>query len=320
MHRDTAPAPVKAPALKPGNTVAVVAPASPPDPASLDSGVRFLREAGFRVLLGRHILDRQGYLAGSDTDRASDFNSMICNPDVRAIFCSRGGYGSARIAGHIDYQALRNDPKIIIGFSDITLLLAAVWRTCNLITFHGPLTGDAHTSKWSHLHLLHQVTGKAGNRFMWPTPAHSACSPRWIAPPTSSTVTGRLFGGCLSLLVTLPGTPWDLNESSPILFFEDIGEAPYRIDRMLTHLLHAGWFSRSQAVLTGSFKNCVQHCDDPEPTPDTETLVHGFLESVPIPFMTGLPFGHGSHNFTIPFGCLVEAGPEGVVQLENTVS
>lgn len=320
MHRDTASAPLKAPALKPGQTVAIVAPASPPDPASLDSGVRFLTEAGFRVRLGTHLLDRQGYLAGIDADRAADFNSMIRDPDVRAIFCSRGGYGSARIAPHIDYQALRNDPKIIVGFSDITLLLAAVWRFCRLITFHGPLTGGAQLSKWSHHHLLRQVTGQTGNQFKWPNPGPTTCTPRWTAPPGTQTVTGRLFGGCLSLLVTLPGTPWDLSTSAPILFIEDIGEAPFRIDRMLTHLLNAGWFSRAQAILTGSFSNCVQRRDDPEPTPDTETLVHGFLESLHKPFMTGLPFGHGLHNFTIPFGSLVEAGPEGIVQLEKAVS
>lgn len=315
MNRDSALTPLKASALKPGDTVAVVAPASPPNPVFLDSGVRFLEEAGYRVVFGKHLLDRQGYLAGSDSDRASDFNAMIHDRDVRAIFCARGGYGTARIAPLIDYDHLREDPKIIVGFSDITLLLAAIWRNCRLITFHGPLMSDPTTSKWSLQHMLSQLTGSIDPQ--WPISEIGKAA--WTAPFGRNNVVGRLFGGCLSILATLPGTPWNPDFSTSIFFIEEIGEAPYRIDRMLTHLLNAGWFINVRAVLTGTFKNCVQRLDDPEPTPDTETLLHDFLTLLQIPFMTGLPFGHDTHNLTIPFGGLIEAGPEGVFQLEKAV-
>ena len=315
MNRDSALIPLKASALKPGDTVAIVAPASPPDPVSLDSGVRFLQEAGYRVIFGRHLFDRQGYLAGSDSDRASDFNNMIQNPAVRAIFCARGGYGTARIARFIDYDSLRADPKIIVGFSDITLLLAAIWQNCKLITFHGPVMSDSTTSKWSLKQMLNQLTGNIDP--VWPTPEFH--QPLLTATPEQTPIVGRLFGGCLSILVTLPGTPWNPDSSSSIFFIEEIGEAPYRIDRMLTHLFNAGWFQNAQAVLAGSFKNCVQRSDDPEPTPDTETLVQSFLTSLGIPFISGLPFGHDSHNFTIPFGGLIEVGPQGIIQLESYV-
>jgi muramoyltetrapeptide carboxypeptidase len=310
--------PVKAPALKPGNTVAIAAPASPPNPVYLDSGVRFLKECGFNVRFGRSLWNRHGYLAGSDADRAADFNEMLRNPDIRAVFCARGGYGSARIVRAIDFAALRNDPKLIVGFSDITFLLAALWHECGLIGFHGPLMADRNCSLWSLRYLEKQITGTIDENFIWPMPNKN---PRLQYHGTTGyTVKGRLFGGCLSLLSTLAGTPWSIDSDTGILILEDIGEAPYRIDRMLTHLELAGWYRSVKMVLAGYFSKCVQRHDDPEPTPDASTVITEFMISRNIPVISSVPFGHDADNFTIPFGSLIEAGPNGIVQLERGVS
>ena len=309
--------PVKAQALKPGDTVALVAPASPPNPEYLDSGVRFLTECGFKIRFGRHLLKRTGYLAGSDTERADDFNQMLRDPNIRGIFCARGGYGSARILRSIDFETLTNDPKVIVGFSDITLLLAAIWHECGLIGFHGPLMASGHCSQWSYQNLQKQITGAIELPFSWPLPDNTA--QLVYIGNANHPVQGRLFGGCLSLLSTLAGTPWAIKPDTSILFLEDVGEAPYRIDRMVTHLELAGWFQSVEFVLGGQFTNCIQRSDDSEPTPDTQTVLTDFMTSRNIPLLLSLPFGHHADNFTIPMGCLVEAGPSGITQLESCV-
>ncbi|MBN1879911.1 LD-carboxypeptidase [bacterium] len=312
--------PLKAPALRPGDTVAIVAPAGPPDHTSLNRGVRFLENSGFRVIIANHVIDRNGYLAGTDADRTNDFNSMLKRQDVRAIFCARGGYGSARIVRDLDFAALRKDPKIIVGFSDITTILAAVWAECRLITFHGPLATSLGRSPWTDTHLLTQISGQSGATHPWPQTADPSNPGRMQTFNMSQPVEGRLFGGCLSLLVTLTGTPWDLQDQSPILFFEEISEAPYRIDRMLTHLRNAQWFSKARGLLSGQFINCIQRPDDPEPTPATNDIVRSILTSQSLPVITNLPFGHGPSALTIPFGALVQIDHSGVRQIESVVA
>lgn len=312
--------PLKAPALKPGDTVAVVAPAGPPDPILLERGVRFLRANGFKVLTGRHILERTGYLAGHDDQRADDFNTMLQSRDVRAIFCARGGYGSARIVDILDFGTLRKDPKIIVGFSDITTILAAVWKECRLITFHGPMVGSLPMSAWTSSQLLDQITGRNKAFHRWPDPPETGSDPRRLNTAAGHTVTeGRLFGGCLSLLTTLTGTPWDIDDATQILFMEDIGEAPYRIDRMLTHLRNAGWFQHVQAVIAGDFTRCIQRPDDPEPTPETIDVIRTFLDRNHLPAIFNLHFGHGGPALTIPFGGHVRIEGSEIFQTELMV-
>jgi muramoyltetrapeptide carboxypeptidase len=300
--------------LKKGQDVCIVAPAGPPDPAMLERGVRFLSDAGFNVKIGRHVLDRRGYLAGSDDMRIEDFNVALRDPDVRGIFCARGGYGCARIVSKLDFDAVRRDPKIIAGYSDITTFLAAFWSECRLHTFHGPLIGSQKASDWSYRQLLVQIT-KPELPFVWPVPPDF--------PPHSVIRTGnaqgRMIGGCLSILCSLSGTPFHPKTDDTIFFTEEVGEAPYRIDRMLFHLKNSGWFASTSGFLFGQFNQCIQRNDDPEPSLTIDEIIHDVLFDTHGPILTGVPFGHGYHNFTIPFGCKCLIDHHQIIQLESGV-
>ncbi|MBN1356277.1 LD-carboxypeptidase [bacterium] len=314
MSGKTPREPVKPLRLRPGDRVCICAPAGPPDPDKLNRGIRTLRDAGFTVEVGTHCLDRQGYLAGPDDMRADDFNRAVRNPDIRAIFCARGGYGSARIVDAIDYDALRRDPKIIAGFSDITSILMAIWRRCRLISFHGPNAGGFRPDDWSTRRLFEQImTPRSG--FDWPLPPGH---PR----PTvirSGMGSGRIIGGCLSILSTIAGTPDQLDLSEHILFVEEVGEAPYRIDRHLIHLQNAGWFDGLHGLLFGQFTRCLQRPEDPEPTIGVDDILARQFGNAPHPVVTGLPVGHGDHNFTIPIGCTVSVDGDTIRQEEPGV-
>jgi muramoyltetrapeptide carboxypeptidase len=302
------------PRLKTGQRVAVVAPAGPPDPDLLNWGVRFLSESGFKVEVGRHVLDRFGYLAGSDQARADDFNRALQDRDIRAIFCARGGYGAARIVNNLDYESVRSDPKIIVGYSDITTLLFAFWQRCRLTTFHGPLMGSQRISDWSYEQLLRQITGSQSH-MPWPSPPDTDAI-KLLRPGCGS---GRLLGGCLSILTTLAGTVDVPDPDSSILFFEEICEAPYRIDRMLIHLRNAGFFTGLQGVICGQFIACTQRTDDDEPTLNIDEIIKDVFHERDIPILSGLPIGHGIHNLTIPIGCRITIEDNIIIQEEAGV-
>lgn len=309
---------IKAPALRPGDTIAVIAPAGPPDPIRLDRGVRLFRDAGYRIRPGHTLSLRTGYLAGSDAERAGELNRCFRDPEIRCILCARGGYGSMRILDQIDYDAIQKYPKILVGYSDITALLMAIHRQTGLVTFHGPMPGAPDVSDWSFQQLIRQISGQYTPGTSWMQAPDSTEPAAW-GVHEGPRPAARMLGGCLSILATLSGTPWEPADDPFILFLEDTGEAPYRIDRLLTHLTHTHWFRHCCGLALGDFIQCDQRADDPEPTPAVWDVIRERLEELSIPVLSGLPLGHGLHNTTIPLGIRARIDGNTLIQLERGV-
>jgi muramoyltetrapeptide carboxypeptidase len=290
--------------LEAGDTIGLITPASPPpDPLAMDHSVTALEDMGFKVKLGRNATKRWGYLAGTDQERATDLMKMFADKKVRGIICARGGYGTARLLPLLDYEVIRKHPKVIVGFSDITSLHCALLKKCNLLSFHGLMTTVSLIGKdpstFSRTSLLNAITEpKAGG---------SICAgyvEKTVSILRQGTVSGELIGGNLSVLCTVIGTPFQPSFRGRILFFEDVDERPYRIDRMLTHLANAGVLQQVAGVAVG----VCQGCEDPkangggEYRQTLEDVLKERLLPLKIPVVTGLPFGHVRHNATLPIG------------------
>jgi muramoyltetrapeptide carboxypeptidase len=308
---------IRPPRLNRGDLVGLVSPASPiADPSRIDRGVRYLEGLGYRVLLGKSITAVHGYLAGTDVERVADLHAMFERGDVRAIFCVRGGYGSPRLLSLLNYRLVRRNPKIFVGYSDITGLQLALWKKAGLVTFHGPMVGvdmadtmDSFTEEilWSLL----TSTKKQGKITL---PDNKATT---VFPGRG---TGRLLGGNLALVVSLLGTPFQPSFSGSILFLEDIGEEPYRIDRMLVQLSNTRILGRSTAILAGQFTDCEPE-DKTKPSLTVDQLLSEAANSARRPLLAHLPFGHENPKMTMPVGirARVDASARQIELLEPAV-
>ena len=287
------------PTLRPGDRVAVVAPSGPCDRDWLAAGCRRLEDLDLEVLVGDHACERWRYLAGHDADRAADLMSAWTDPSVRAVVCARGGYGAGRLLPLLDWDALAGaGPKLLHGSSDVTALHAAFGCRLGVVTSFGPmpanrLLGGEHPDHRSFDHLRRAlfepdaVEPLAGSHALHPGRA-----------------TGRLVGGNLSLLAAGMGTPWAAPTAAGcVVLLEDVGEAAYRVDRMLTQLLQGGWFHDVAGIALGSWDGCA---DDVE-----ETLAER-LVPLGVPILAGLAIGHGRPQLTVPLGvdATVDAGPD----------
>ena len=285
----------KPPRLRPGDRIGVISPAAAVNADKLQRGCLALAQLGYAIRRGEHVLDRHRYLAGTDHARLADFSALWHDPDVRAIFCSRAGYGSGRLLPLLDFAALVHTPKIFLGYSDVTLLLNTLVQRAGMVCFHGPLVAgefaEALTPRsQSHLFRL-LTTGFGETALTFPTTVQSGVSE------------GRLVGGCLSVLVATLGTPFTIETDGAILFIEDIGEKPYRIDRMLTQLKQAGKLERLAGVIFGELLSC--RGDTADPTLLLSVIAEVFADyHYPIGF--GLPAGHEGENLALPFGIRVQ--------------
>jgi len=280
------PAPLLPRRLRSGSVIGVTAPASPFAPDVLERGVRALREMGFEVRYSEDLFDSCGYLAGSDEHRAAAFNRLVADPQIDAIMCARGGYGSLRILPFLDYARVAEHPKAVIGFSDITALLWALYSRCGLIGFHGPLvTTLADAAPADRSALWNAVASEGPLRLRFETaavirPGH-ACAP--------------VAGGNLATLCHLLGTPYAPAFRDHIVFLEDRGEAPYRLDRMLTQMKMAGCFDGMQGLVLGSFEECGAR-------EDAWRVVAEVFGDAEWPILAGVDAGHSGPNVTIPLG------------------
>ena len=295
---------IRAKRLQPGDTFGIIAPASaPPDPQNLDRAVAVLEKLGFKVKLAPHVRQRRGFLAGSDRERADDLMGMFADRRVNAILCVRGGYGTARLLPRLDYRAIRAHPKILVGYSDITSLHCALLTKANLISFHGPMLNSDFVHRdmpkftlQSFLRTLAQPTAPGG--------ISQGYRRRTVSVVRHGVARGQLIGGNLTLLCTTIGTPWQPPFRGRILFLEDLGEQPYRFDRMLTHLLNCGLLPQVAGIAIGINRDC----EDPQAGRTREyrqTLADVFRERLlplKVPVVMGLPFGHVPHNATLPVG------------------
>jgi muramoyltetrapeptide carboxypeptidase len=299
--------PLIPPRLNCGDTIGVIAPASaPPDPRSIDRSVAVLERLGFRARLAPNVRKRWGFLAGSDRDRASDLMKMFAASRVSAIMCVRGGYGTSRLLPLLDYQAIRAHPKIFIGYSDITSLHCALLAQSNLVSFHGPMLSSDFLKQGCPDFTLQSFL-KTLTRPFPPGGIRDGYKPKTVAILRRGMVSGPLIGGNLSLLCAALGTPYQPSFKNCILFFEDLDEAPYRFDRLLTQLLNAGLLQQVAGIAIGINANCY----DPKPRNAREyrqTLEDVFrdrLLPLKVPVVTGLPFGHIPLNATLPVGVRV---------------
>lgn len=289
---------MKPTALQIGDQIGVVAPASAANSARLKKAVTLLMMMGYDVKIGESAKQKYGYLAGSDEIRAKDLNDMFADPQVKAIFCLRGGYGSARILPLLDYESIKQNPKIVVGYSDITALHLALHQKAGLITFHGPVLTELTESfhPLTGLHLFAQCA--------IPQPMGTYPTPKEAYTLTAGTVQGELIGGNLSLLTASLGTPYEVDTMDKILFIEEIGEEPYRIDRMLTQLLQAGKLQTAQGIVLTSFTDCDPAL--PEKSLSLSTVFQDRVGFLGIPAYFGLKAGHTSPNLTVPIGGRVE--------------
>lgn len=290
---------VKPPRLLKGDLTGLIAPASPPSaPEKIEKGVRYLEQLGYRVKVGNHVLDQLGYLAGTDKDRADDLNAMLRDRQVKAIFTIRGGYGTPRILSLVDYRAAQRNPKIIVGYSDITALQLALLKMTGLVTFSGPMSGvemwnsiDPYTEE----HFWRVITSTSKVGFLR-NPDNEA-----LSIDRTGKAAGRLLGGNLALLTSNLATPYSPDYRRAILFLEEVDEAPHRVDRMLTQLLNAGILRSIGALLLGRFTDCVPS-DSTKPHLTVDQVLAGVKQTLKVPVLSNLQYGHIPKKLTLPLG------------------
>lgn len=252
-----------------------------------------LKDLGFQVKVGQHITNKHGCFAGTDQERADDFMQMIKDPEVRGIFFLRGGWGCARILPLLDFDLIRDNPKLIMGFSDATSLLNAILERSQLITFHGP-SGNSSWNDYS-IEYFQKATMNPSSIIMENAPGDQE-----IITYSSGVCSGTLWGGNLSVIVSMIGTPYFPRVEKGILFLEEVGEEPYRIDRMLTQLRQAGIFDRCNGVILGSFRKCI--AEEPERAFTLEEVFTQHFKNLGKPVFYGAQIGHTMNKFTIPVG------------------
>jgi len=299
--------PLKPPRLEPGMTVGLVAPAGA---SSNREEVRYandvLRSLGYRVKEGEHVYARTQYLAGTDRQRAADVNAMFADPDVHAIFTLRGGYGTMRTLPYLDYERIARNPKIVIGYSDISGLLFGLHTRTGLVGFHGPCA----TSTFSEYTLAEYkkvvAEPQASTVIAAPPevdyPEGRAERRNRITTFVGGRARGPLIGGNLSLLSPLMGTPYEPDFAGAILFLEDVNEAWYRIDRMLTHLLLTGKLHRLAGIVLGKFTKVPEEGN----SFNLEEITEQLLMPLGIPLVRGLMIGHIEDKATVPLGIEAE--------------
>ncbi|MFH1122630.1 MAG: LD-carboxypeptidase [Pseudomonadota bacterium] len=277
---------ISPPRLNRGDRIGVIAPAGPVNQPEILPGITLLESLGFEVHGSPHLYERQGYLAGDDPSRLNDLHAMVRDERVKAILCARGGFGTLRILDKINFDLIRENPKIIVGYSDITALLLAIHKETGLITFHGPVLRDLGKNENRNLEaFLRLVSSEA------PTTLDLQGG-RVIR---GGEATGVLLGGNLSLICHLLGTRFMPSLEGALLFIEEKGEPLYRLDRMLTHLRLSGQLKGCAGLIAGSFEECGD-------LPSIDLLLKDSLSDLDIPMIAGLQAGHGEANFPLPIG------------------
>jgi muramoyltetrapeptide carboxypeptidase len=279
--------------LKKGDTVGVVAPAGVVDPEILEKGLGSLKRMGFCPMVAGHVCSRDRYFAGTDKERAGDLQALFENPEIKGIFCARGGYGANRILSHLDPVVIRKNPKVFVGSSDITLLLLFLVQQCSLVAFHGPMVAGnfgRYPMPRSRGQFRAILLGDRKGKRLTARSAHVF---------RSGTAEGKVTGGCLTLLCRSLGTPWEVKSRNRILLIEDVNEPLYRIDGMLWQLKQAGKFKGVRGIVFGAMVNCL-----PSGRADgsfKDVLRDVFADSS-FPILMDFPSGHGREMLTLPIG------------------
>lgn len=282
--------------LRQGDRVGIISPASPPeDPVAVARGLEQLRRWGLQPYLAPHALRREGYLAGNDEQRLADIHAMFLDPEVKAIWCLRGGYGSLRLLPGLDLGVIRQNPKLFIGYSDITALHLVLVQGAGLVTLHGPMVAtelSAGLDRFSARSLLrHLFSGQPAGLL-----ANPPGGPR-VVTINPGVATGELLGGNLSLVASTAGTPYQPRTRGSLLFLEEVGEEPYRVDRLLTQLLLAGMLDGVAGILFGDTAG-----PQSAGSGNLVEVLRDRLGNLPFPCCYGLALGHGLPQATLPLG------------------
>lgn len=284
-----------------GDTIGLISPASPENHDVIKKGIDLLKNKGFNVKEGKNIYNRYGYLCGSDKERTEDLINMFMDKSIKMILCIRGGYGSMRTLPYIDFNIIKNNPKIFVGFSDITTYLNIFYQRCGLITFHGPMLN----SKSDEITIQSLF-----NTIMNPVAQYTISNPSNIDTKCNfnKPVEGILVGGNLSLICSTLGTDYEIKTKDKILFIEDVGEEPYSIDRMLTQLILSKKLEQCSGIVLGQFKNCtLPHY---ERSLTLEQVIEDRILSLNKPTILNFMSGHDYPKLTIPIGAKVRLNPQ----------
>ena len=290
---------IKPKKLRKGDLIGIISPASSPDDLSLiESGVKYIEGLGYQTILGNNVGKSRGYLAGTDAERVDDIHQMFCDKNVKAIFCLRGGYGAFRLLDKIDYKIIRNNPKIFVGFSEITALQMAFLQKANLVTFAGPMVVpnfSKEVSTYTEENFWRMITStkKFGEVKL----------PELDKLPSlnSGIAADRLVGGNLAVFVSLLGTKYLPDLKNKILFLEDISEPPYKIDRMFNQLRLNKVFKKVKGIILGSFTECIE-IDKDKKTLTLQEVLEDYFRDFRIPVIHSFPHGHIKDLVTLAIG------------------
>lgn len=296
---------IKPKRLKRGDTLGIITPSSAINEKQLDKTIKNIEKLGFKYHYTENLMAHNGFLAGTDRQRADDVNAMFANEEIDGIICARGGYGVARMLHLIDYKTIKKNPKPLIGYSDVTALLQSIFINTGLVGFHGPVGRSAWTDY--AIENFRAVVMEPQDKY---TIELSEANQKMkdevyrTYAITNGKAKGDLVGGNLSLLASLVGTPYEISMKDKIVFIEEVGEAPYRIDRMLTQLTQSGNLKKAEAVALGVFSGCDIDPNDENADKSfrLKEVLEDRLSELGIPVIYGLSFGHIDNNATIPIG------------------
>ncbi len=300
---------IKPKRLSVGDTIGIIAPSSGISEQELAKALQNMTDLGFQTKLGKSVSKVNGFLAGTDKERLNDLHWAFADKTIDAVWCVRGGYGTTRFLDKVDYNLIKKNPKIFIGYSDITALHTSIYQNCNLVTFHGPVAASTF-SDYAKKHVINTLMNPS-------TPYKIELSPDNIAKEnlefkteviTKGKAKGKLIGGNLSLLTAIAGTPYGLRETKgKLLFIEDVGERPYRLDRMFVQLKQSIDLKQLAGIALGVFTDCNPPDDKSQTVID---VVKDHLGNLKIPVIYGLSFGHIRDQFTLPMGIEAELDTE----------
>ena len=285
-------------ALSNDSTIGIVAPASPEENDIIDKKIQEFISLGFKIKKGKFIYTKNNYLAGSDEDRANDLNSMFKDKDIDGIVCLRGGYGSIRMLPYLDIKTIKNNPKPFFGYSDITLLLNYISRSCNFPTFHGPMITSNFNDNITKKYFINTIKNK-NNKLIYNI--DEICNENYEIW-NNRNFSGKIVGGNLTLICSSIGTPYEINTKNKVLLVEDVNENPYVVDRLFSQLISCGKLNNISAIIIGYFTNC----DDLNKSIYIKDILKEKLIKLNIPIIYNVKIGHSYPNITIPIGTKFE--------------
>lgn len=281
--------------LRKGDVIGIVAPASPIEQEQLERAFSFLDQLGLRYKVGQAVYRKNGYLAGSDEERLADLHGMFRDPEVKGIICAGGGYGSARYAEYLDMEVIQENPKIFWGFSDITYVHTAIRQGAGLVTFHGPMLASCVAKE-----EFHELSGKMFGQLFEPVEIHytEAISP--LEAIVGGVAEGEIVGGNLTQLANSLGSEFEIQTNQKLLFIEDVGEEPYKVDRLLNQLRLAGKLREAAGIVIGDFAKAESAT--PDATLTMEEVFAHYFNNLGKPVVKGFQMGHCEPNVAIPLG------------------